>query len=104
MRQSGSVGKKQLLLLEKRRDAVMELSQKISLERNNAQIGKTVRVITEGFEDNLYYGRSEGESIEIDPKIYFGAHRDLSPGDFAFVTVKSADVYDLYGEEWEEEI
>ena len=86
---------------EKRRDAVMELSQKISLERNESMIGKTVKVVTEGFEDNLYYGRSGGESIEIDPKIYFGAHRELSQGDFAEVMIKSADVYDLYGEEIE---
>ena len=86
---------------EKRRDAVMELSQRISLERNESMIGKTVKVITEGFEDNLYYGRSGGESIEIDPKIYFGAHRELSQGDFAEVMIKSADVYDLYGEEIE---
>ncbi len=86
---------------EKRRDAVMELSQRISLERNESMIGKTVKVITEGFEDNLYYGRSGGESVEIDPKIYFGAHRELSQGDFAEVMIKSADVYDLYGEEIE---
>lgn len=86
---------------EKRRDAVMELSQRISLERNESMIGKTVKLITEGFEDNLYYGRSGGESIEIDPKIYFGAHRELSQGDFAEVMIKSADVYDLYGEEIE---
>lgn len=86
---------------EERRDIVMELSQKISLDRNRSMIGKTVTVITEGFEDNLYYGRSGGESIEIDPKIYFGAHRELMPGDFAEVTIKSADVYDIYGEESE---
>lgn len=86
---------------EERRDTVMELSQKISFERNESMIGKTVTVITEGFEDNLYYGRSGGESIEIDPKIYFGAHRELNAGDFADVTIKSADVYDLYGEEIE---
>ena len=86
---------------ETRRDKVMELSQRISLERNNSMIGKTVRVITEGFEENLYYGRSGGESIEIDPKIYFGAHRELNAGDFVDVTIKSADIYDLYGEETE---
>ena len=86
---------------EERRDIVMELSQKISLARNEAMIGKTVAVITEGFEDNLYYGRSGGESIEIDPKIYFGAHRELDAGDFVQVVIKSADVYDLYGEEIE---
>ena len=86
---------------ERRRDIVMELCQKISLARNESMIGKTLTVMTEGFEDNLYYGRSGGESIEIDPKIYFGAHRDLSAGDFVDVVIKSADVYDLCGEETE---
>ena len=86
---------------ETRRDKVMELCQKISLLRNESMIGKTITVMTEGFEDNLYYGRSGGESIEIDPKIYFGAHRELSAGDFVDVVIKSADNYDLYGEEIE---
>lgn len=86
---------------ENRRDIVMELSQKISLMRNKSQIGKTLTVITEGFEDNLYYGRSGGESIEIDPKIYFGACRELMAGDYVQVTIKDCDVYDLYGEECE---
>lgn len=86
---------------ETRRDKVMELCQKISLSRNESMTGKTITVMTEGFEDNLYYGRSGGESIEIDPKIYFGAHRELSAGDFVDVVIKSADNYDLYGEEIE---
>lgn len=86
---------------ETRRDKVMELCQKISLSRNESMIGKTITVMTEGFEGNLYYGRSGGESIEIDPKIYFGAHRELSAGDFVDVVIKTADNYDLYGEEIE---
>ena len=86
---------------EARRDSVLELSQKISLERNKAMIGKTFEVVTEGFEDNFYFGRSGGESIEIDPKVYFAAHRDLEIGDFALVEIKDADEYDLYGEERE---
>ena len=84
---------------EKRRGKVMEISQKISFERNKNMLGKTVTVMTEGFEDNFYYGRSEGESAEVDPKIYFAAHRDLSCGDFVNVTIKDFDEYDLYGEE-----
>lgn len=86
---------------EIRREKVMELCAEISSERNKKMIGKSVSVITEGFEDNLYYGRSGGESIEIDPKIYFGAHRELDAGDFVDVLIKSCDVYDLYGEECE---
>lgn len=84
---------------EERRRCVMELSQKISLQRNQSMIGKTLTVMTEGFEDNLFYGRSEGESADVDPKIYFAAHRDLNPGDFVRVQIKSADEYDLCGEE-----
>ena len=88
---------------EERRDIVMELCQRISLERNESMIGKTLIVMAEGFEDNLYYGRSGGESIEVDPRIYFGVHRDLLPGDFVEVEIKTADAYDLYGEERTEE-
>ena len=86
-----------------RRDIAMELCRNISLERNEKMIGKTLTVMAEGFEDNLYFGRSGGESVEIDPKIYFGAHRDLNPGDFVEVEIKTADEYDLYGEERSEE-
>ena len=84
-----------------RYEIAMKLLQELSLKRNEGMIGKTLKVITEGFEDNLYYGRSGGESIEIDPKIYFGAHRDLNAGDFINIKIKSADMYDLYGEEEE---
>lgn len=85
-----------------RYEKAMELLQEISFRRNEKMIGKTLKVICEGFEDNLYYGRSGGESIEIDPKIYFGAHRELNAGDFTEVVIKSYDMYDLYGEEEED--
>lgn len=85
---------------EQRYSAVMEVCANISEERNKEMIGKCVRVLAEGFEDNLWYGRSGGESIEIDPKIYFGAHRDIESGEFLQVLIKDADTYDLYGEEY----
>lgn len=85
-----------------RYEKATELLQEISFKRNEKMIGKTLKVICEGFEDNLYYGRSGGESIEIDPKIYFGAHRELNAGDFTEVVIKSYDMYDLYGEEEED--
>ncbi len=88
---------------EARRDEVMRLAAEISLERNRALIGKTVTVLAEDFEDNLWCGRSGAESIETDPKIYFGAHREINCGDFVRVTIKNADTYDLYGEEYGED-
>lgn len=88
---------------EERRCAVMELAQKISLERNRAMIGKTLEVLTEGFEENLYYGRSGGESADVDPKIYFGSLEELDGGQFVKVKIVDCDEYDLYGEQVEED-
>lgn len=91
--------KKQLPEEEKlrRRDEAMELAKEISFERNKSMIGKKVQTIVEGFEDNLYFGRSQGESIEVDPKIYFGSNDELSFGEFVTVEIVDADEYDLYG-------
>lgn len=88
---------------EERRCAVMELAQRISLERNRSMIGKTLEVLTEGFEENLYYGRSGGESVDVDPKIYFGSLDELDEGQFVKVKIVDCDEYDLYGEQVEED-
>jgi ribosomal protein S12 methylthiotransferase len=88
---------------EERRDKVMELAQKISLERNKTMIGKVLEVVTEGFEDNLYFGRSGGESVDVDPKIYFGSLDELEEGQFVKVKIVDCDEYDLYAEQIEEE-
>lgn len=83
----------------RRRDEAMALAREISSERNKALVGKRITVLTEGFEDNLYFGRSEGESIEVDPRIYFGSERELSAGEFVTVEIVGADDYDLYGKQ-----
>ncbi len=84
-----------------RRDRVMEIAQKISLERNKSMIGKAFEVVVEGFEDNLYFGRSYAESCEVDPKIYFGSIDELEAGDFVKVRIVDCDEYDLYGQQEE---
>ncbi len=87
---------------EERRDRVMELAQRISRERNETMLGKVMEVIVEGFEDNLYFGRSGGESIDVDPKIYFGSLDELNAGDFIKIKIVNFDEYDLYGEQVED--
>lgn len=84
---------------ERRRDKAMELAQTISAERNRNMIGKRMRVLVEGFDGNLWFGRSGGESIEVDPKIYFGSEEELFPGKFIRVEIVDADAYDLYGKQ-----
>lgn len=86
---------------EARRDAVMELAGRISLERNEKMLGEVLEVVVEGFEDNLYFGRSGAESVDVDPKIYFGSLDELNEGDFIKIKIVNFDEYDLYGEQVE---
>lgn len=86
---------------EARREEIMEIAREISLKRNEKMLGKTVEVVVEGFDDNLYYGRSGAESVEVDPNIYFGSLSELNVGDFIWVKIVDFDEYDLYGEQVE---
>ncbi len=85
---------------EERYNALMELQQGISLELNRAKIGSVIEVITEGYdEDNyLFYGRSRGDSIDVDGKVYFGTEDEVAPGDIIKVKILDASEYDLTGQ------
>lgn len=86
---------------EARREEIMEIARGISLRRNEKMLGKTAQVVVEGFDGNLYYGRSGAESAEVDPNIYFGSLSELNAGDFIWVKIVDFDEYDLYGEQVE---
>ncbi len=83
-----------------RLDKLMTLQQGISLELNEEKLGKTLEVIVEGYdEDNfLFYGRSRGDSIDVDGKVYFGTENEVSEGDIIKVKILDADSYDLTGQ------
>ena len=82
-----------------RLDALMTLQQGISLELNRGKIGKTLEVLAEGYDEEsfLFYGRSRGDSIEVDGKVYFGIEREIAEGDIINVEILDADEYDLTG-------
>lgn len=86
---------------QRRADCLMELQSGISLENNKQKIGKTVRVLTEGFDEEqmLWFGRSEADSAEIDGNVYFGSERELSEGEFADVKILDCSEYDLFGKD-----
>ncbi len=83
-----------------RLDALMTLQQDISLELNKAKLGKTIEVIVEGYDEDsfLFYGRSRGDSIDVDGKVYFGAEDEVGEGDIIKVKVLDAGEYDLSGQ------
>lgn len=84
---------------EERRDALMRIQQGISRELNEARIGSVVEVLAEGYDEEsyLYYGRSYADSIDVDGKVYFGAEREVCPGEYVRVKILAADEYDLSG-------
>lgn len=83
-----------------RLDKLMTLQQGISLELNKAKLGKTLEVIVEGYDEEsfLFYGRSRGDSIDVDGKVYFATEDEVVPGDIVKVKILDADEYDLTGE------
>jgi len=79
-----------------RRDALMMAQQTISLELNQAFIGRELQVLLEGTGDGVTIGRSYRDAPEIDGLILI---RDTLPLD-RFVTVKITEAmpYDLVGQ------
>lgn len=80
---------------EARRQAVMELQQKISLEKNQAQVGQTLPVLIEGYGDNLSIGRSYRDAPEIDGLVLVPGQ--LPIGEIVPITIDGAMTYDLTG-------
>ena len=80
---------------EERRARLMEQQQRISLERNQAQVGRTLNVLIEGRGDGLSLGRSYRDAPEIDGVVI--VEGDLPLGKTAPVSITGAMVYDLTG-------
>ena len=84
---------------QERLDKLMTLKQGISLELNRAKIGSVTEVIVEGYDEEsyLFYGRSRGDSIDVDGRVYFGTEDEVAEGDIIKVEILDADEYDLSG-------
>ena len=82
-----------------RLDRLMTLQQGISFENNQKKIGKTLEVLVEGYDpDNfMYVGRSRGDSIDIDGKVYVASEDELEIGEIVKVLILDAGEYDLTG-------
>lgn len=77
---------------------LMALQQKISLEINEAKIGKIIPAIVEGFtDDGVIIMRSQSDAPEIDGMVYATAEKPVVPGDIENVLIERADEYDLFG-------
>lgn len=82
----------------KRLDRVMTLQQGISLEVNEAKVGREYDVLIEGRDENGFYGRSYEMAPEIDGVVYIDTDEDLIAGSYVRATVTEATAYDLVAE------
>ncbi len=80
---------------QERYDRLMELQQGISLQINQAYVGKTLSVLTEGADKGLTIGRSYRDAPEIDGLVLIEAKAKI--GEILPVRVTGAMAYDLNG-------
>ncbi len=81
---------------EERIERLMTLQSGISLERNQAWVGKTLPVLTEGSNDGITVGRSYRDAPEIDGLVFVDG--ELPIGQIQTVRITGALTYDLTGE------
>ncbi len=78
-----------------RREQLMEAQQRISLEKNQAQIGRVLNVLIEGQNDGISVGRSYRDAPEVDGLVIIDG--EVPVGEMAPVRISGAMEYDLTG-------
>ena len=81
-----------------RAEAIMEVQQQISFEKNQEKIGKVFKVIIDKKEAGRYLGRTEFDSVEVDNEVVIHSAKKLAIGDFVQVKITKAYDYDIEGE------
>lgn len=86
-----------------RYDILMQTQIEISEKYNETRIGKTYRVMCEGYDPvaGSHYGRSYAEAADIDGKIWFSVNNPelrIAEGEMIDVKITEAMDYDLVGE------
>ncbi len=89
-----------------RYDVLMQTQLTVAEELNNAKVGQTLTVLTDGYDSvaEVYYGRSESDAPDVDGRVYYRAPKGrYTFGDFVKVEITEALDYDLVGDAVTEE-
>lgn len=82
----------------KRANEIMEIQKEISLEKNQAKIGKSFKVLFDRKEGDYFIGRTESDSPEVDNEVLVSAEENyVRIGDFAEILIEDANEFDLFG-------
>ena len=76
---------------------IMGVQQDISLETNQAKIGRQMRVIIDRVDGDYYVGRTEFDSPEVDPEVLIPIGTEgVRVGEFYQATITGAADFELY--------
>jgi len=80
-------------------DAIMEIQQGISFDKNQEKIGNTYKVLIDKKDGGYFVGRTEFDSPEVDNEVLIDANSHYATiGSFVNVKIDSAEDFDLYGQ------
>ena len=74
----------------------MQIQQRISAEKMQAKIGKTMQVLVDEIDDKGAVARSMADAPDIDGLVFIDDAFHLQPGQFVEVKIIGADEYDLW--------
>lgn len=84
---------------QRRKAALMDIQQNISLEKNASFTGKVLKVLVEGIEGDFYIGRSYRDAPDVDGEVLINKKGiKLQPGSFYDIKITDYDEYDLFGD------
>lgn len=85
---------------EERYHRFMQLQQKISAQRLQMKVNKTITVIIDEISEDELIGRSMADAPEIDGLVYINnkLQKNIQIGDIVKAKISHADEYDLWGE------
>ena len=75
----------------------MAIQEQISLEKNEAKIGKEYKVLIDRKEGDWYIGRTEYDSPEVDDEVLIPNKTPLKIGEFYKIAITDALENDIYG-------
>lgn len=86
---------------ERRKDAIMKLQQKISIEKNKSLVGKNLRVLVDRevvqTGKSVFLARTQGQALDIDGNVFITG-KNVPVGEFVDVTITKSTEYDLYAD------
>lgn len=82
---------------QERWERFMQTQQRISAERLQRKVGRTLEVLIDDVDEEGAIGRTYADAPEIDGVVYLNEEFKVTIGERVMVTIENADEYDLWG-------